>query len=91
MRPSIKNLFHIPTWALIFLALAATGALVADLYLFFTIDSFDTITVNGTLYLKGSEAYSSGIKVLKKSFIYSGLLSTVVMFLTLRTINKRRK
>lgn len=71
--------------------MAATGALLADIYLFFRIDSFDSITVNGIIYLKDSEEYASGIVTLKKSFLFSGLLSVVVLYFSMRTIVRRYK
>lgn len=89
MSSKLKNLFHIPTWALVFLALASSGALLVDIYMLFTLDSFITITVDGIEYMQGTEEYHSGLHDIKRSFLFSALLALVVGILTSRTIYKR--
>lgn len=86
----LKRLFYIPTWVVIFLLLASTGAVLFDVYLIFTIDSFNSLNINGIEYFKDSEDYALKVQQMKKSFVYSGIIATLVGVITCRTLYKRK-
>ncbi len=87
----IRNLFHIPTWVLVFLALASIGALILDIIFVFNINTFESVTINGTEYHKGTEQYLVEINKLKKSFAFSGIVAMFVGIFSTRNIYKRNK
>jgi hypothetical protein len=90
MSSKIRNLFYIPTWAVVFLALASAGALIVDLYMLFTLDSFTSITIDGIEYVKGTEEFRLRLHELKRSFFFSALLALVISLFTSRAIYKRK-
>ncbi len=87
----LKNLFYIPTWVLVFLALASIGALILDIYIVFNINTFDSITINGIEYHKGTDEYLVGINELKRSFAFSGFVAMMAGVFSTRTIYKRKR
>ncbi len=86
-----KRLLHIPTWVLVFLAVASIGALVLDILIVFNINSFESITINGVEHYRGTSEYLAGINDMKKSFAFSGFVATLAGVISTRTIYKRRK
>ncbi|WP_163340302.1 hypothetical protein [Desulfopila sp. IMCC35008] len=87
---TLRALLHIPTWVLIFLALAAAGALLTDLYILLTLGSWTSITIDNIEYLRGTEEFATGLHDMKTSFLFSALLALIVVIVTFRTLYKRK-
>lgn len=86
-----KRLFHIPTWVLVFLAVASIGALILDILFVFNINSFESITINGVEHHKGTSEYLVGINDMKRSFAFSGFIAMLAGVISTRTIYRRNK
>lgn len=51
---------------------------IFDLYLITNLESFQSITVNGIVYEKGSEGYLAGIRSMKFAFSGSAIFTLLV-------------
>jgi hypothetical protein len=78
MRKSKQSLLYIPTWTLLVISALFLAATIFDIYLVASLESFETITVNGIVYPKGSEGYLAGIKSMKLAFGGSAILTLLV-------------
>ncbi|OEU45461.1 MAG: hypothetical protein BBJ60_03665 [Desulfobacterales bacterium S7086C20] len=82
MNTTKRSFFYFPTWTLILISILFCGATLFDIYLIFNLESFESITVNGTEYFQGSEQYKSGIKTMKQSFGGSALVTMIISLAT---------
>ena len=79
---SEKGFFHIPNWAIILLCIISAASLCFELVFFLNLDTFETISVNGIQYHKGTEQYQSGIGILKSVLMFSAGTSVIVSAIT---------
>jgi hypothetical protein len=77
-----KGFFYIPTGALILLCVVSILSLGFEGFFFLNIDSFETITVNGIQYNKGTEQYHSGMETMKNALMVSVGITCVFSMIT---------
>lgn len=90
-----KGFFYIPTWMITLLFIVSMGSLGFETLFILNMDTFETTTVNGRQYIKGTEQYQSGMEILKNSIIVSAgitlVLSGIIGYLALKRIKNENK
>jgi hypothetical protein len=90
---SKKNFFNIPTHILIIMLALATLSLFFEIFTFFNIGNYDSITVNGLIYNKSNHEYHEALSTLKgiilSSISFSALITSIIGYFSYKRIRIR--
>ena len=90
-----KAFFYIPTYSLIIVFVLVTLSLTFEMFVYFNVSSFETITVNDIIYRQGEAGYEEAIKTMKNilliTFSTSLAFSVVLGYFSFKRIKAKRK
>ena len=91
MRKRKQSFLYIPTWTLLVISALFLAVTMFDMYLIANLESFQSVTVNGIVYEKGSEGYVAGIRSMKFAFSGSAVFTLGVSIIAAWLFYSRMK
>ncbi len=90
-----RSFFYIPTYALIIIFVMVTLSLTFEIFVYFNVSSFESITVNDIVYKQGEAGYEKGLKTMKNilliTFSTSLVFSVLFGYFSFKRIKNKKK
>ncbi len=90
-----RSFFYVPTYALIIIFVVVTLSLTFEVFVYFNVSSFETITVNDIIYRQGEAGYEKALKTMKNillmTFSTSLVFSVVLGSFSFKRIKSKKK